>query len=124
MQVAVAGQGNRPYLEALDKQQIITNVFMKITVLWGIKLRIHHIIDVFIIYCGEGRRHTSVFSRVQSCPMYCLPTFELRRLLSGPAGNLIYCINLVTLCIYNKVISLHILFNHFLLICTGFCSLF
>jgi len=44
--------------------------------------------------------------------MYCLPTFELRRLLSGPVGNLIYYINLVTLCIYNKVISLHILFNH------------
>ena len=38
MQVAVAGQGNRPYLEALDKQEIVKNVFMKITVFWGIKL--------------------------------------------------------------------------------------
>jgi hypothetical protein len=38
MQVAVAGQGNRPYLEALDKQQIVTNVFTKITIFWGIKL--------------------------------------------------------------------------------------
>jgi len=63
------------------------------------------------------------FPRVQSCSVYSLPTFELRRLLSVPAGNLIYCINLVTLCIYNKIISLHILFNHFLLIHTGFCSL-
>jgi len=83
----------------------------------------HYVIDGFIIYCGEGRRHISVFSRVQSCLTYCLPTFELHRQLSGPGGNLIYCIKLVTLCIYNEVISLHILFNYCLLICTGFCSL-
>jgi hypothetical protein len=97
--------------------KFLINMFMKITFFWGIKLWIHKAIDVFIIYCGEGRWHISVFSRVQSChSMYSLPTFELRRLLSDPAGNFIYCINLVTLCVYNKVISLHILINHFLLI--------
>ena len=70
------------------------------------------------------RQKPHLGSRVQSCGLlYSLSSFELRRLLSDPAGSLIYCINLVTWCMYNKVISLHILFNHFLLIRTDFCSL-
>jgi len=76
------------------------------------------------VYNLWWRQKAHLGSRVQSCHlMYSLPSFELRRLLSGPAGNLIYYINLVTWCMYNKVISLHILFNHFLLIHTGFCVL-
>jgi len=97
-------------LKTNDK--LLANMFRKITFFWSIKLWIHHVRNVFMIYCGEGRRHTSVFSRVQSCPMYSLPNFQLHRLLSGPAGNLIYCINLVTLC---KL-------SHYTFYLTIFCS--
>lgn len=95
-------------------------MFMKITVFWGISLWIHQIIDVFIIYCGEGRRHISVFSWVQRRRLiYSLATFELRWLPSGSTN----CINVLTLCIYNKSYLIAHSINHFLLLHTGFCSL-
>jgi len=93
---------------------------MKITFFCGIKLRIYQVIDVFIIYCGEGRRHISVqeFRAAVQC-ILC----QLRRLLSGPAGNLIYCINLV---IYVSITKLFHYTFYLTIFCShirGFCSL-
>jgi hypothetical protein len=112
-QMAVAGQSKTPHLEALDRQQSVSKYVYEDYSLLGYQADNTSSHDVFIIYCGEGRRHILVSSRVQSCSINSLSTFELRRLPSGPTGHCIYCINLVTPCICNKAISLHILFNPF-----------
>jgi hypothetical protein len=112
------------YLEALDKQQIVSKYFYEDYSLLGVS-RCEYVKSwcVYNLLLWWKKAYFDLFKSSElSFDVFFANLWTLQT-AEWPSRPSYLLINLVTPCIYNKVISLHILFNHFLLINTGFFSL-